>query len=97
MSNNHIGQIRPLLSTPPTASPYSNTHTTQVEKEEFEKSLETPLADGKKGWDAANEKQFGLSMFQMEHGRSMAHEARMKEIWNSMDDTGKSKSHHRQG
>ena len=97
-SGNHIGQIKQSLATPPGASPYaSSAHVTEAQKEEFEKSLDAPDADKKSGWDAANQKQFGLSIFQMEHGRSMAHDTKMKEIYDSMNDSGKSKSHHRQG
>ena len=91
--SNHIGQVRSPLAAPTTAAaPYSAPHEAKVHQEEFEKSLETPMTDKeKKGWDAVH-KQFDLSIFQMEHGKAMAHDARMKQIYDDMNDSGKSKS-----
>lgn len=100
MSNN-IGQVRPSLSAPQGTAPYSGAHVTEANsQEEFEKSLDAPsgATDVKKSaWDAANQKEFSMLTFQSAHGHSMAHDARMKEIYDSMNDGDKSNKHRRQG
>lgn len=96
-SSNHSSSIRQTPASTQGITPYSSaSHVSKAHQEEFEKSLDEPLETEKKsGWNEANQKQLSLSMFQLEHAHSMNHAQKMKEIYDGMSDSGKSKSNHR--
>ena len=95
-SSNHAGQIKQTPASTQGITPYSSSsHVSKADQDDFEKSLDESQNVEKSGWNESNQKQFSLSMFQLEHSHSMNHVQKMKEIYDGMNEPAKSKSNHR--
>jgi hypothetical protein len=87
-----IGPIKQLGSTPQGMAPYSSSaRVTQADQDDFEKALhETDDINQESGWNEANQKQFSLGIFQLEHSHSIEHDRKMKEIYDDLNSSSQS-------